>query len=227
MLTFCVIVSRQSILPAAGFRPAHSLPLCFATSLHPCPLSPRWSPVVFPWKTPSISFPFMPLHGFSRHNEGGTPTPINLSPSFNGRQCHFSLTPVFATHPKNAPVTPFLATHPKTQVFKVLCLPHIQKMAGVGVLLLTRRATSIPFTLSLEGSDHRESRDLSCPPQQASRRRNENRGSRRGRWARCIVPLHRQETMKKEAGLKAAPTSATATVIYAAFISFWRELLQG
>jgi len=133
-----VIFSRQSILPAAGFLPAHSLPLCFAASLHPCQLSPRWSPVVFPWETPSISFPFMPLHNLSRHNEGGTPTPINLSPSFNGRQCHFSLTPVLATHPKNAPVTPFLATLPKTQVFKVLCLPHIQKMAGVGVLLLTR-----------------------------------------------------------------------------------------
>ena len=47
-----------------------------------------------------------------------------------GRQCPFSLTPVFATHPKNAPVTPLLATLPKTWVLKVLCLPHIQKMAG-------------------------------------------------------------------------------------------------
>ena len=49
-----------------------------------------------------------------------------------GRQRPFSLTPVFATHPKNVPITPLLATLPKTQVLKVLCLPHIQKMAGVG-----------------------------------------------------------------------------------------------
>src|SRR5713101_1065087 len=50
----------------------------------------------------------------------------------------FSLTSVFASHPQNPGVTPFLATHPKTHVLKVLCLPHIQKMAGAGVVLLTR-----------------------------------------------------------------------------------------
>jgi hypothetical protein len=33
--------------------------------------------------------------------------------------------------------------------------------------------------------------------------------------------------MKREAGLKAAATWATTTVIYAAFISLWGELLQG
>jgi hypothetical protein len=33
--------------------------------------------------------------------------------------------------------------------------------------------------------------------------------------------------MKKEAGLRAAATRATATVIYAAFISFWGQLLEG
>jgi hypothetical protein len=48
------------------------------------------------------------------------------------------LTPLFATHPKNALITLLFATLPKTPVLKVLCLPHIQKMAGWGVLLLTR-----------------------------------------------------------------------------------------
>jgi len=71
-----------------------------------------------------------------------------------GRQCPFSLTPVFATHPKNAPVTPLLATLPKTRVLKVLCLPHIQKMAGVGGILLTK----FPMRESVL-SDRRESKD--------------------------------------------------------------------
>jgi hypothetical protein len=40
------------------------------------PLEPRWSSVVFPRKTLSISFPFMPLPDFFLHNEGGyTPHP--------------------------------------------------------------------------------------------------------------------------------------------------------
>jgi hypothetical protein len=50
-----------------------------------------------------------------------------------------SLSSLLATHPKNALVNPFLATLPKTQVLKVLCLRHMQKLAGVGgFLLLTR-----------------------------------------------------------------------------------------
>jgi hypothetical protein len=76
-----------------------------------------------------------------------------LIPSI-GRQRPFSLTPVFATHPKKAPVTPLLATLPKTRVLKVLCLPHIQKMAGEGDILLTK----FPMRESVL-SDRRESKD--------------------------------------------------------------------
>src|SRR5579863_2085453 len=44
------------------------------------PLRPRWSPVVFQRKTPSISLPFIPLRHSSSHNEGGYPPPITFSP---------------------------------------------------------------------------------------------------------------------------------------------------
>jgi hypothetical protein len=74
---------------------------------------------------------------FCKDQGVGTSLLIPFRPSI-GRQRPFSLTPVFATHPKNVPITPLLATLPKTQVLKVLCLPHIQKMAGEGDILLTR-----------------------------------------------------------------------------------------
>jgi hypothetical protein len=70
---------------------------------------------------------------------GVVPLPTTNHYPLSTTHCLFlPLSPVFATHPKIASVTPSLATLPKTQVFKVLCLPHIQKMAGVGILLLTR-----------------------------------------------------------------------------------------
>jgi hypothetical protein len=132
------------------------------------PLTSRCCPVVLPRKTLSISFLFRPLPDFFLHSEGCTPTPFVQSGPWIRKSCLFSLNPLFATHPRNALVTSLLATLPKTQVLKVLCLPHIQKMTGVGGLDM-RRSMSIPFTLlaqsdacegSLEGSDHRESRDL-------------------------------------------------------------------
>ena len=49
------------------------------------PLCSRWSPVVFPRKTPSISFSFMSLPDHFRHNEGGyTPSPCQ-EPARPGR----------------------------------------------------------------------------------------------------------------------------------------------
>jgi hypothetical protein len=115
------------------------------------PLRPRWSPVVLQRKTPSISFPFTSLRNSFLHNEGGTPTPsVFLSSRHSFTPSAFSERPLsllFATDPKNAPVTPLLATHPKTQVLKVLCLPHFQKLTGVGAILLTR------FLMLLRG-DH-------------------------------------------------------------------------
>ena len=133
------------------------------------PLTSRCCPVALPRKTLSISFPLIPLRDSFLHNEGGsTPTPFVQSGPWIRKNCFFSLNPLFATHPKNAPITLLLATHPKTQVLKVLCLPHIQKLPRVGGLDM-RRSMSIPFTLlaqsdacegSREGSNHRESRDL-------------------------------------------------------------------
>jgi hypothetical protein len=96
------------------------------------PLSFRWSLVALPLKISPISFHFMPLHNFSPLNEGEYTHPLILFRLAIGQQRLFSLTPVFATDPKHASITAFLATLPKTQVLKVLCLPHIQKMAGVG-----------------------------------------------------------------------------------------------
>jgi hypothetical protein len=51
----------------------------------------------------------------------------------------------------------------KNTRFKTLCLPHIQKMTGVGGILLTRHATSMPVLSAPDfpGSDRRESTDLS------------------------------------------------------------------
>ena len=112
------------------------------------PLRLRWSPVVLQRKIPSISFLFTPLQDSSSHNEGGTPLSPHLFPvsplacpeRSRGATClsrakprgHSSLSLAFATHPKNACITLLLATLPKTQVLKVLCLPHIQKLAGWG-----------------------------------------------------------------------------------------------
>jgi hypothetical protein len=128
---------------ACALDSSRSLPLV-------APLRPRWSPVVTQRETSSIPFPFLLLRDSLVRNEGGyTPTAsvflpprhsfTPFTPIFEGNV--FSERPLsllFATDPKNAPVTPLLATHPKTQVLKVLCLPHIQKMAGVGAILLTR-----------------------------------------------------------------------------------------
>jgi hypothetical protein len=165
---------------------------------------------VFSWETPSISF-LCHYIAFLVTTRGGTPTPINLSPSFNGGQCHFSLTPVLATHPKNAPVTPFLATHPKTQVFKVLSLPHIQKMAGVGVLLLARNPIK---NFGLE---------------------RKTTGLKTGHYKRTVKsardgprPLHEERDDEERGHDVSCPyRGRTSTVIYAAFMWFWRELLAG
>ena len=94
---------------------------------------------------------------------GGRYLPPHSVPFFHREAVPFSLTPVFATHPKNAPLTPLLATLPKTRVLKVLCLPHIQKMAGVGGILLTK----FPMRESVL-SDRRESKDQYPFPTDAS-----------------------------------------------------------
>jgi hypothetical protein len=142
--------TRKNLAPSA---PDHEPSACALDSSRSlpfiAPLRPRWSPVVFQRKTPSISFLFLPLRDSFFHNDRGTPTPSVFLPS---RHSFTPFTPIFegsvfserplsllfATDPKNAAVTPSLTTHPKTQVLKVLCLPHIQKMAGVGAILLTR-----------------------------------------------------------------------------------------
>jgi hypothetical protein len=93
-------------------------------------------------KYPLSLFPSHRYGTLSFTTRGGTPTPsVFLSPRHSFTPSAFSERPLsllFATDTKNAPVTPLLATHPKTQVLKALCLPHIQKMAGVGAILLTR-----------------------------------------------------------------------------------------
>jgi hypothetical protein len=79
-----------------------------------------------------MSFSFTLLQQFLFHNEGGG-TPlchllVPISPKFRR---FFSVQPLASSL---QPPIPFLATHPKTQVLKVMCLPHIQKMTGVGVV---------------------------------------------------------------------------------------------
>jgi hypothetical protein len=66
-------------LPAvAGYMRRQVVPL-------ETPLCSRWSSVVFPRKTLSISFPFMSLPDHFRHNEGGyTPSPCQ-EPACPGR----------------------------------------------------------------------------------------------------------------------------------------------
>jgi len=63
--------SPRVYLPSMGRRPARP-----ADSFLRCvraipPLSCRWSPVVFQWETPFISFPFTPLPDYHPLNEGG------------------------------------------------------------------------------------------------------------------------------------------------------------
>jgi len=143
MPTCLVILSHQSIstkasMPAvAGLRPQAgqgTIPPC------PLPIFSRCGPVVAPLrshgKCPLSLFPLYLCGDLSSTTRGGTPTPLIQHRFSIGRQRPFSLTPVFATHPENASVTPFLATLPKTHVLKVVCLPHIQKMAGVGCIFL-------------------------------------------------------------------------------------------
>jgi hypothetical protein len=119
------------------------------------PLRLRWSPVVLQWKTSSISFPFLLLRDSFFHNDRGTPTPLHFFPisplASPGQACAArrsqgvtprSFTPSavtegplslsIATHPEIALVSTLVATLPKTRVLKVLCLPHFQKMTGVG-----------------------------------------------------------------------------------------------
>jgi hypothetical protein len=148
----------SSFLPIPSLRPS-SVPslrnLCALSvsaldfSYFLAPLRPRWSAVVLQRRTPSISFFFIPLRDSFFHSDRGTLTPHIEFRSPRGTLCIFSvqllasspqsLSSLLATHPEITLVSSFLATLPKTQVLKVLCLPHIQKMVGVGeVLLLTR-----------------------------------------------------------------------------------------
>jgi hypothetical protein len=145
-----MILSYQSIftpLIARGVSSQRSL-LNFSsliTTHHPLPTFFHCRAVVAPLhcrgKRPLSLFHPRCYGAFSFSTMGGTPTPSISSRSCIEKERHFSLTPLLATHPKNASVTPFLATLPKTQVLKVLCLPHIQKMAGVGVLMLSKFPT--------------------------------------------------------------------------------------
>jgi hypothetical protein len=136
----------------AASAPDHEPSACALDSFRSLPLIAtlrlRWSPVVSSRETPSISFFLMPLRDFFFHNDRGTPTPHIESSSPKRRRLLFpvqpltsniqSLSPFLATHAKFRPASSLVATDPKTQVLKVLCLPHIQKLAGVGGILLTR-----------------------------------------------------------------------------------------
>jgi hypothetical protein len=112
--------------------------------------TPRWSPVVLQRKMPSISLPFFPLRDPFFHNDRGTPTPHVEFRSSLGTLRIFSVQPLpsnrqplssfLATHPEIPLVSTLVATLPKTQVLKVLCLPHIQKMTGWGGILLRHLA---------------------------------------------------------------------------------------
>ena len=140
--------TRTNLAPSALGRQPSTCALDSSRSLpFIAPLRPRWSPVVFQRKMPSISFPILLLRDSFFHDDRGTPTPLHLFPILS-LACpersrgvtRYSFTPSaftegplslsFATHPKNAPITLFLATHPKTQALKVLCLPHIRENGG-------------------------------------------------------------------------------------------------
>jgi hypothetical protein len=142
--------TRKNLAPSA---PDHEPSTCALDSSRSlpfiAPLRLRWSPVVFQRKMPSISFPFLLLRDSFFHHEGGTPTPHIESRSPKRRRFLFpvqpltsniqSLSPLLATHPRFAPRKFFPCHTSENTGLKVLCLPHIQKMAGVGgVLLLTR-----------------------------------------------------------------------------------------
>jgi hypothetical protein len=93
----------------------------------------------------------MPLRRSFLHDEGGTPTPFNLFLGSLLATSYSPLTLVFATHPEIRLVSSLLATHPKTQALKVLCLSHIQEMAGVGYRNVRMRLSRYNVSLCRAG----------------------------------------------------------------------------
>jgi len=68
--------TRTNLAPSALGRQPSTCALDSSRSLpFIAPLRPRWSPVVFERKMPSISFPILLLRDSVPHNEGGIPLP--------------------------------------------------------------------------------------------------------------------------------------------------------
>jgi hypothetical protein len=90
--------TRKNLAPSALDREPRTSALDSSSSFpFIAPLRLRWSPVVSPRKTPSISFPFLSLRDSFFHNDRGTPTPTVFSLSQESpKALPIPLTPVLS-----------------------------------------------------------------------------------------------------------------------------------